>query len=294
MIKYSSSQGSLLGHFLKTLVKSKGKGEDNGDKMMWTGHLKIWRFVLAARSRRFVATGDWPLWGPLWGAIGLFVFVTVFPVAPWAQKEVTSDIYRYREREVSTRYYETYERKPSPHLPFVEGQIPRRELITLAPTAERVRRRTYLADSHWGLRFYELRTCIRCHPQQSRSLHTVRAKITCRQCHGEEPIAGISHYYSSMHSRRRHVFVCAKCHKGSSPSFATYVVHEPSPSAMSTQRNFPVLFYVFWFMVAIAVGTFAAFLPHTILWGLREFLPHSSLWGWRKRLTGRRNKDNEN
>jgi hypothetical protein len=39
---------------------------------------------------------------------------------------------------------------------------------------------------------------------------------------------------------------------------------------LSTRETFPVLFYVFWFMVALAVGTFLVFLPHTVLWGLRE------------------------
>ena len=29
---------------------------------------------------------------------------------------------------------------------------------------------------------------------------------------------------------------------------------------------------VFWFMVAVAVGTFAIFLPHTALWGFRELI----------------------
>jgi hypothetical protein len=230
----------------------------------------------------------------LWSLIGFTMLAAVFLGPAWAQKEVTSDIYRYREREASARYYEKYEYKPRPSLPFVDAQIPQRELIMLAPTAERVRRRTYLADSHWGLRFYEFRTCIRCHPQQALSLHTKRAKITCRQCHGDEPIAGINHYYSSMHPRRRYAFVCAKCHRGSSASFATYVVHEPNPTAMRTQRSFPELFYAFWIMVAIAVGTFAAFLPLTILWGLREFLPDTILWKLRVSPVKKRKPNDQN
>ena len=227
----------------------------------------------------------------IWILTGFIALMIVLSGPAWAQKEVTSDIYRYRGREASTKYYEKYEHKPSPHLPFRVGQILPSELITLSPTAERVRRRTYLADSHWGLKFYKWRTCIECHPQQTWSLHTVRAKITCRQCHGDEPIAGINHYYSSMHPRRRYAFICAKCHKGSSASFATYVIHEPNPAAISTQKNFPVLFYVFWFMVTIAVGTFAALLPHTILWGLREFLPHTFHLGLRRLPAGRRKND---
>jgi hypothetical protein len=41
---------------------------------------------------------------------------------------------------------------------------------------------------------------------------------------------------------------------------------------LSTRETFPVLFYVFWFMVALAMGTFLVFLPHTVFWGLREML----------------------
>ncbi|NIO08621.1 MAG: hypothetical protein GTN46_04735, partial [Gammaproteobacteria bacterium] len=41
-------------------------------------------------------------------------------------------------------------------------------------------------------------------------------------------------------------------------------------SLAGTLKTFPVLFYAFWIMIVIAVGTFALFLPHTILWGIRE------------------------
>jgi hypothetical protein len=75
-----------------------------------------------------------------------------------------------------------------------------------------------------------------------------------------------------MNPLRRHAYVCAKCHEGSSASFASYVTHPPNPAQVSALKSFPVLFYVFWFMVALAVGTFLVFLPHTALWGIREFL----------------------
>jgi hypothetical protein len=209
--------------------------------------------------------------------IGLVVLAVVFSGSGRvrAQKEVTSKGYRYTGREKSAGRYERYEAKPRLYLPHIRDPRPRAELITLAPTAEKVRFRKYLADSHVGLRFYQHRTCISCHPQQARSLHSVRAKITCRQCHGDEPIAGNSHYNSIMHKRRKYAFVCAKCHKGSSPSFSTYKIHEPSPLSLRTQKAFPILFYTFWFMVVLVVGTFAAFIPHTVMWGIREFLPSS-------------------
>jgi len=80
-----------------------------------------------------------------------------------------------------------------------------------------------------------------------------------------------------MHPIRRFAVVCAKCHKGANASFAAYVVHEPNPALKTTQKNFPLLFYVFWAMAAIATGTFAIFLPHTILWGIREFWPNKKI-----------------
>ena len=225
--------------------------------------------------------------------IGLVWLALFLPGSGWSQTEAASKIIRYHEREVSSRYYETYEAKPRPYPVFVRGGIPQRKAITLSPIAEKVRRRKYLADSHWGLKFYERLTCIKCHPRQARNLHKRRAKITCRQCHGPEPIAGLKHYYSKMNPRRRAVFICAKCHKGANASFATYVVHEPNPTDMRTRVSFPLLFFVFWMMAAIVVGTFAVILPHTFMWGLREFLPDTYMSGLKKRFVKRRKQDDQ-
>lgn len=240
--------------------------------------------------------------------LGLAALVTVVPAPAWAQKEVTSKI--YHQREVSTGL-------PS----FGRGLIERTGVLAFAPTSAVVRIRKYLPDAHVGLKFYASRTCVQCHPRQARSMHEVRAKITCRQCHGKggqtggiyqpstdipplplpvapgfapvlgmnqhlaenvippttavfdrEPIAGINHYYSPMNRLRRHAFVCAKCHPGANASFATYVVHSPNPAMKTTQKSFPLQFFVFWGMIALAGGTFAVFLPHTAMWGIREFL----------------------
>ena len=204
--------------------------------------------------------------------VALLLSVTGSPSTVSAQKEVTSEVFRYRDREKMAGNYERYEYKPRSHLPFVKGELPRRELLMVAPTAEPVRHRKYLADAHWGLKFYDRRTCVDCHPQEAKNMHSVRLKLTCRHCHGPEPIAGIAHYYSTMNPRRRYAFVCAKCHKGSSFSHATFKIHEPNPAARATLNSFPALSVVFWAMVTIALGTFLVFLPHTFFWGLREFL----------------------
>ena len=248
--------------------------------------------VFSCKQEQFQKNTIWS-WSGIRLMIGLVWFALVLPNPGWSQTEATSKIIRYREREVSSHYYETYEAKPRPYPVFVRGGIPQREAITLSPIAEKVRRRKYLADSHWGLKFYERLTCISCHPRQARNLHKRRAKITCRQCHGPEPIAGLKHYYSKMNRRRRHAFICAKCHEGANASFATYVVHEPNPMDMSTRKSFPLLFFVFWMMAAIAVGTFAAILPHTFMWGLREFLPDTYMSGLKKRFVKRRKPNDQ-
>jgi hypothetical protein len=243
------------------------------------------------RRNPYVHKGSVWLGGAICLTVAILLIAILFPDLSRAQTEVASNIYRYSERELAARSYARYEVKPRTYPVFVRGGIPQREAVTLSPTAERIRRRKYLADSHWGLRFYERLACTKCHPQQARNLHYIRAKITCRQCHGPEPIAGLSHYYSKMNSRRRHAFVCAKCHEGANRSFASYVNHEPNPAALSTRQSFPLLFYVFWMMAAIAVGTFAAFLPHAFMWGLREFLPDNFLSRLKNRFAGGRKQD---
>ena len=194
----------------------------------------------------------------------------VLPQPVPAQEEVASAMRRYKNREASTGYYEQYEVRPRHQRPFVAIPGLRRGLFAYSPTAARVRNRSRLSDAHQGIRFYKRRRCGECHVQETKDLHTVRANLTCRQCHGPEPISGIDHYYSPLNPFRRHAYVCAKCHEGASASYATYVVHAPNPSLTGTLKTFPVLFYAFWIMIAIAVGTFAVFLPHTILWGIRE------------------------
>jgi hypothetical protein len=200
----------------------------------------------------------------------LLAGLVLLPANSTAQEEITSAIRRYKDREASTGYYEEYEAMPRRQRPFVEIPGIRQGIFSYSPTAAKVRVRSRLADSHQGIKFYKRRRCEDCHIEQTRDLHTVRANLTCRQCHGIEPISGINHYYSPMNPIRRHAYVCGKCHQGANASYASYVVHTPLPSLAGTRTTFPVLFYAFWIMVAIAVGTLLVFLPHTILWGIRE------------------------
>lgn len=202
--------------------------------------------------------------------MAVVVFTVTGSLPLHSQEDVTSSIMRYRQRELSTGYYEEYEVRPLRQAPMVAIPGVRTGTFPYSPSAAEVRIRSRLADAHRGIRFYHLRQCKDCHPRQAQNLHTVRANITCRQCHGGEPIAAINHYYSPMNPIRRHAYICSKCHQGANVSFASYVIHEPFPANLETLKEFPVLFVAFWFMVAIAAGTFLVFLPHTALWGIRE------------------------
>lgn len=187
-----------------------------------------------------------------------------------AQDEAASAIRRYKAYEASTGYYEQYEVLPQHQRPLIDIPGIREDMISYSSNSAKVRNRSRLKDSHMGIRFYEGRRCVTCHTGAEKNTHTVRSNITCRQCHGGEPIASIEHYWSPLNPIRRHAYVCSKCHQGSSASYAQYVIHEPNPTLKTTQRTFPVLFYAFWLMVAIAAFTFILFIPHAVIWGIRE------------------------
>lgn len=200
-------------------------------------------------------------------AAALLAVLLFMPGMVAAQEEVASAIRRYKDREVSSGYYDEYEVLSRSHrIPVRGGQ----RIFPYSPSAANVRIRSRLSDAHAGIKFYSNRRCEDCHIRQAKNIHTVRGNLTCRQCHGSEPIASIDHYRSPMNPIRRHAYVCAKCHEGASASFSTYVVHAPNPAMLSTKSSFPALFYAFWIMVAVAVGTFVVFLPHTVMWGIRE------------------------
>ena len=203
----------------------------------------------------------------------LLLLVLPFPPGFALAGEAASGVYKYRQHEASTGYYEQYEVLPGLSKRLLMTPRARGGVLSFGPGAARVRIRTRLDDAHRGIRFYEGRTCVDCHLKQGGdNLHVVRNGILCRQCHGIEPIAAVEHYYSPLNRIRRHAYVCAKCHQGAGISFAAYLVHEPNPAAATTRESFPMLYYAFWIMAILAAGTFLVFLPHTALWGLRELL----------------------
>jgi hypothetical protein len=205
-----------------------------------------------------------------WLAISIMGVLLLLPEPAAGQEEVASSIRRYKDHEASTGYYEEYEVLPRRQRPFVEIPGVKQGIFPYSPVAAQVRVRTRLSDSHRGIKFYYRRRCEDCHVTETRDIHTTRANLTCRQCHGGEPIASIEHYFSPMNPIRRHAYVCAKCHEGASASYASYIVHEPAAGSSIARTTFPVLYYAYWFMLMLLVGTLAFFIPHSFLVGLRE------------------------
>jgi hypothetical protein len=203
-------------------------------------------------------------------AVGLLGMTILLPGPAPAQEEVANALRRYKDREVSTGFYEEYEVKPRRMQPFIKAPREAPPQRPFSSTAGIVKNRTYLADSHAGIQFYANRRCDECHVSEAKHSHTVRGNVTCRQCHGGEPIAGINYYYSPMNPIRRHSYVCAKCHEGANPSFATFMVHEPPAGAAQTRKIFPSFYYTNWFMYLLIVGTLGFFGLHTLIWMGKE------------------------
>lgn len=204
-------------------------------------------------------------------ALLLVILATLHAGPVPAQEEVASQ-FRYRERDASTGYYEEYEVRPWGQSPFIQAPGVTGRGMRYRSDDKNVWNRRFLADSHLGIPFYQNRTCESCHAGDVRNLHTVRAGITCRQCHSGEPIASINHYFSLMNPIRRHAYVCAKCHEGAGASFATYVVHSPDPASAGTSEVFPELYYPYQILKVLTIGTLAVFIPHALLWGFRELI----------------------
>ncbi len=117
--------------------------------------------------------------------LALLVFFFLPALSFGQGEEVASYTNRYKQYEVSTGYYEQYEMKPRHESPLVKRfRGVDRKPFAYNSTAAIVRNRSRLSDSHRGIKFYNNRRCEECHTSETHDIHTVRANITCRQCHG--------------------------------------------------------------------------------------------------------------
>lgn len=191
------------------------------------------------------------------------------PPGALAQEETSSRRSGYYGYESSTGRYDDTEAAPRGRGAHV---LSRGGHERFAATGEGAKNRMFLADSHAGIPYYRYKKCEDCHAGAVRNTHTVHGNISCRQCHGPDPVASVNHFFSRLNPIRRHAYVCAKCHEGAGASFASFVVHEPAPFSEEAASEFKALSWVSWGMAGLMFAVFMIFIPHTALWLLRELI----------------------
>jgi uncharacterized protein with PIN domain len=97
------------------------------------------------------------------------------------------------------------------------------------------------------------------HGKVSRLGYTKTAK--CYDCHGSHDIQKVTDPRSHL-SRANVVATCQKCHHDATRRFAGYLTH----ATHHDPKKYPFLFWSFWGMTALLIGTFVVGGVHTLLW----------------------------
>jgi cytochrome b subunit of formate dehydrogenase len=127
--------------------------------------------------------------------------------------------------------------------------------------------RTDLSD----FRLHIMDQCGRCHQQITAAyFETFHGKVSklgylqtakCYDCHGAHDILPVDNPRSRL-SRNNIVNTCGKCHMGSHRQFAGYLTH----ATHHDPAKYPFLFYTFWGMTSLLVGTMVISGAHTVAW----------------------------
>ncbi|MBI5508561.1 MAG: cytochrome c3 family protein [Deltaproteobacteria bacterium] len=131
-----------------------------------------------------------------------------------------------------------------------------------------------------NFRFLMTNQCGRCHQTEAETyFETYHGKVShegrtgsagaakCYDCHGTHDILPPADPRSHL-SRDRVVETCGKCHAGSHRRFAGYLTH----ATHHEREKYPFLFWAFWGMTALLVGTLTFAFLHTVAWLIRLFL----------------------
>ena len=129
-------------------------------------------------------------------------------------------------------------------------------------------------------RFRMMDQCGRCHTTEAETFFdTFHGKVSrlgstgaakCYDCHGTHDILPPTDPRSHL-SRANVVQTCSQCHTGAHRRFAGYLTHATHHDA----DKYPWLFWSFWGMTALLVGTLTFALFHTIAWLIRLWLTRS-------------------
>ena len=122
-----------------------------------------------------------------------------------------------------------------------------------------------------NFRLHIMDQCGRCHEKIAETyFDTFHGKVSklgylatakCYDCHGSHDILPVTDPRSRL-SRANIVKTCGKCHSGSHRQFAGYLTH----ATHHDPKRYPFLFYTFWGMTFLLVGTLTFAGAHTALW----------------------------
>jgi len=119
-------------------------------------------------------------------------------------------------------------------------------------------------------------TCGRCHEKIAATyFETYHGKVSrlgytkaakCYDCHGAHDVLKVTDPNSHL-SRANVATTCQKCHAGATRRFAGYLTH----ATHHDPKKYPFVFYTFWGMTGLLLGTFIVGGIHTLLWLPRAF-----------------------
>ncbi len=138
-------------------------------------------------------------------------------------------------------------------------------------TAHTIRRTDEL-----GFKLEIMQQCGRCHQEIAKTyFDTYHGKVSqlgytktakCYDCHGAHDILPVADPRSHL-SREHVVATCQQCHQGATRRFAGYLTH----ATHHDPKKYPFLFWTFWGMTTLLIGTFVFGGIHTLLWLPRAF-----------------------
>ncbi|MCU0232999.1 MAG: cytochrome c3 family protein [Thermoanaerobaculales bacterium] len=122
-----------------------------------------------------------------------------------------------------------------------------------------------------GFRMRMMNQCGKCHQDFAETFFdTYHGKVTqlgsegaakCSDCHGTHRILPGDNPESTL-SHWNKVETCAQCHPKAHRQFAGYLTH----ATHHDKAKYPFLFYSFWFMTVLLVGTLSFAILHTLAW----------------------------
>ncbi len=122
-----------------------------------------------------------------------------------------------------------------------------------------------------GFKLEIMGKCGRCHEEVTKTyFSTYHGKVSqlgyaktakCYDCHGAHDVLPVANPESRL-SRQNVVATCQKCHAGATRRFAGYLTH----ATHHDPKKYPFLFWTFWGMTSLLVGTFVLGGVHTLLW----------------------------